>query len=125
MRTLLLTDSDSFAGTERHILALGCGLSKCGVDVRIGCPSPSPLARNSSEIRLPVIQIPKRGFVDFTAIRILRGLLTAGEVDIIHAHNGRTALAAALALQFAGTGRCIRTEHFVAPAHIRRRSLSS
>ena len=44
MRTLLLTDADVFAGTERHIADLAASLVGQRVDVAVICPAPSPLA---------------------------------------------------------------------------------
>ena len=42
-------------------------------------------------------------------------------LEIIHAHNGRTALLGALAVTIAGAGQCIMTQHFLSPDHTTRR----
>ena len=121
MRVALFTDSDAFAGTERHIIDLGHSLAGPDVHVSIACPQPSPLADRASATGLPVIPIAKRGkFLDTAAIRTLRRLLLSGQVDIIHAHNGRTALAASVAARLAGRGKCVVTQHFLAPSHVGR-----
>jgi glycosyltransferase involved in cell wall biosynthesis len=117
LRVLIYNDSDVFAGTERHIAELFENLARRGVDVSVACPDPSPLATRASRCRVPVIPLPKTGFVDVAAIRTLRRLLRSGKVDVIHAHNGRTALAASIAVRLAGRGRCVVTQHFLAPSH--------
>jgi glycosyltransferase involved in cell wall biosynthesis len=121
MNIALFTDSDAFAGTERHILELGRSLRALGEHVRIACPDGSPLAERAAASGLPLIPIPKRGkFLDAGAVRTLRQLLRAGELDVVHAHNGRTALAAALAVRLAGRGRCVATQHFLEPSRTNR-----
>jgi glycosyltransferase involved in cell wall biosynthesis len=117
LRVLLFTDADVFAGTERHMLDLAVGLRAEGVTVMIGCPTPSPLADKSAASGIRVVSIAKKGLVDRDAIRALRRLLKKGEVDVIHAHNGRTRMAAAIAVRWAGVGRCVATQHFLEPNH--------
>jgi glycosyltransferase involved in cell wall biosynthesis len=118
MRAALFTDSDAFAGTERHIIDLARSMAGRDLLVSIACPQSSPLADRASALGLHVIPIPKRGkFLDRNAIRTLRRLLRSGQVDIIHAHNGRTALAASIAVRLAGRGRCVVTQHFLEPSH--------
>lgn len=126
MRVLLLTDSDVFAGTERHIYDLAQALRAdfssgnavgAPIEVRVACPVPAPLAACCSDAQIGVVAIPKRGLVDFNAVRILRRALKSRRIDIIHAHNGRTALAAALAVTLARRGRFLMTQHFLTPNH--------
>lgn len=117
LRAVLLTDADVFAGTERHMLDLARGLRTEGADVSLACPVPSPLADAARAEAFAVLSLPKQGLIDRNAVRVLRGLLQKGDVDIIHAHNGRTALAAALAVTLAGRGRCVMTQHFLEPNH--------
>ena len=118
-RVLLLTDSDVFAGTERHILELAEGLRQCGVAVTIGCPRPSALAERAAASELPVVVIQKGGAIDMPAIRKLKAMFNAGEVDLVHAHNGRTGLSAAVSATLAGSGACIVTQHFIEPGRLR------
>jgi glycosyltransferase involved in cell wall biosynthesis len=124
VRVLLLTDANVFAGTERHILTLACALHRKGIDVRIGCPSPSPLAEQAAQGGVGVIAIPKRGRIDWRCARLLRRMVRKGEFDLIHAHNGRTALAATIALRGLKRGRLIVTQHFLQPAHTKRQGLA-
>lgn len=121
LRVVLLTDADVFAGTERHMLDLARGLSALGVGVKLACPSPAALEDAARREGLPTLTTAKRGLVDWNAARLLARRLKAGETDIIHAHNGRTALAAALAVRLAGRGRCVMTQHFLTPNHATQR----
>ena len=117
MRVALYTDSDAFAGTERHMWELAHGLCTEGVAVSLACPSPSALDEAAREEQFPVLTIPKRDLVDWRAVQTFKPLLQSGQLEIIHAHNGRTALATALAVRIAGRGRCIMTQHFLEPNH--------
>lgn len=117
LQVILLTDADVFAGTERHMLDLARGLSALGAGVTLACPSPAALEDAARRESLPTLTIAKRGLVDWDAARLLARRLSSGETDIVHAHNGRTALAAALAVRLAGRGRCVMTQHFLTPNH--------
>ena len=122
-RVVLFTDADVFAGTERHMLDLARGLRAEGVDVCVACPTPAPLAEKAAADGLRIIPIQKRGLVDRAAVRTLRGLLRSGEIEIVHAHNGRTALSSALAVTLAGRGVAIATQHFLEPNHVTQHGL--
>lgn len=117
MRVLLLTDSNTFAGTERHILSLAEQLPAFDVDVRIASPACSVIAEQAARIGISHVAIEKSGILDPRAIWTLWRLLRSGEVDIVHAHNGRTALNAVTAQAFARQGYCVTTQHFIEPAH--------
>ena len=118
MQVCLFTDADVFAGTERHIYELGCGLVEAGLQVQISCPSPSPLATKAEAHGIPVLPVGKHGLIDRAAIQIMAGELRAGRIEVLHAHNGRTALIAALAVQIARKGVCVATQHFLEPNHV-------
>ena len=124
MKVLLLTDADVFAGTERHILTLACALRNEQVEPRIGCPAPSPLAEQAAAAKIEVIAIPKRGFIDRRAAKHLRGLVQSKQIDVVHTHNGRTCLAAAIGLWSTG-GQLVASQHFLEPAHTRRRGMAA
>lgn len=121
MSVLLLTDSDAFAGTERHILDLAGGLRAAGWAASIGCPVPSPLSRGAEAGGHSVIALPKRGAIDLRLVSELAGLLRSGRIGLIHTHNGRSALHAAFAKRRAGCGRVVATQHFLTPARATRR----
>lgn len=125
MRVALFTDSDSLAGTERHILELARGLNACGAEVKIACPIPSMLHDEGAKIGLEVLNIQKGAAIDAPAIIKVRRLLKRGEIDIVHSHNGRCAFAAAAATCVAGRGVCVTTQHFLEPNRVRRRGLRS
>lgn len=114
---LLFTDADVFAGTERHIFDLAGALRDGDneMEIAVACPVPSPLSTRCEQAQIRVLDVPKRGFIDWNAVRILRRQLKNRKIDLIHAHNGRTALAAALAISGARRGKLIATQHFLAP----------
>lgn len=125
MRVALFTDSTAFSGTERHILDLAYSLQPFGVDAIVACPDPSPLASRARAQNTPVLAVPRSGLVDWRAAWQLKKLLETGSIDVLHAHNGRTAVAAALAKSWTGRGHFVASQHFLAPAHTTRRGLSA
>lgn len=122
-RVLLWTDSNQFAGTEKHNCELERGLRDLGVPVRVGCPVPSPLSRAVSENGGSVLPMECKGLRSVSVILLLRRLLCSGEVQIVHAHNGRTALLGAVACLLAAGGVLVVSQHFIRPARTRRRGL--
>lgn len=116
----LFTDADVFAGTERHLIHLARGLKILGIEVSVACPAGSPVAKMAANEQMNVIPIEKRGLVDSQAIGTLSRRLREGDLDIVHAHNGRTAFLSALARMLARRGRIIATQHFLKPAHTER-----
>ena len=123
LRVALFTDADVFAGTERHLMELAHGLKASGVEVSVACPARSPVAEQAQAEGMLLIPIEKGALIDFRAIAIFHGLLRSGAIDILHAHNGRTALLAAIAKALARKGRVIATQHFLSPAHRHRTGL--
>ena len=121
MRVLLLNDTDAFAGTERHILTLAAALDAAGASASIACPAASSLAQRARADGVPVLALPMRGPRDTASVRAIRARLRSGDADIVHAHNGRTALIAAMASLGGGPGACVFTQHFLEPAHRARR----
>lgn len=124
LRIALYTDSTIFAGSERHIADLAWGLKRSGAAVSVACPARSPLARAAESHGISLLPIEKNGLADWHAVATLSGHLRTGKLDIVHAHNGRTAFLAAAARSLAGRGCLVRTEHFLAPAHLGRTGLS-
>lgn len=112
MKILLLTDSDAFAGTERHILDLAKGLRDESVDAIIGCPEKTPLARAALESGLPCVVVSRSSRA---AIKTLANLIKTQGFDCVHAHNGRSALFAAVAGAGAKRTGCrlVSTLHFI------------
>ena len=103
------------------MLDLARGLRAEGADVSVACPTPAPLAEKAGAEGFRIVPIQKHGLVDRAAVRTLRGLLRSGVVEIVHAHNGRTALSAAIAVMLAGRGALVATQHFLEPNHATQR----
>jgi len=117
LRVALFIDTPEFAGTERYMLDLGCALSDLGVDAKIACPPSSPLAERARAEGLTVIPIPNAGMINRPAVKVLTEMFRDGQLDIVHANNGRTSLASALAVRKARKGRFVATQHFLDPEH--------
>jgi glycosyltransferase involved in cell wall biosynthesis len=124
VRILLLTDSDAFAGTEQHMLTLAVALKIQDQQVYIGCPSGGPLANRCLDSGISTANIEKNGAVDFKAVMDLVAFVTQNSVDIVHAHNGRSALIARLAKFLCPTLKVVFTQHFIAPSSSSRSGIS-
>jgi len=125
LRVALFTDADVFAGTERHMLDLARGLRLAGAVPSIACPRVSALGDRAREQGIEHVPVEKGGFLDLAAIGIMRRKLRSGEIDLIHAHNGRTALSAALAVKLERRGSYVLTQHFLVPSRSTRSGLKA
>ena len=124
IRVLLWTDSDRFAGTERHCLDLAGGLQWLGVPVGLGCRPETPLSYKAAAEGVRLVKMDaERGAL--SAVTRLSSLLKSGATDLVHVHNGRCALLARVAVARAGRGTLVATQHFIAPARTRRRGFTS
>jgi len=103
---------------------LAVALGERGVEVKVGCPDPSPLATFARQSDIEIVPIAKRALIDRQAIGTIVDQLCGGGIDIVHAHNGRTALQATLAVNLASYGHCVMTQHFLTPSHVLRRGIS-
>ena len=121
MKVALLTDSEAFAGTERHMLDLAHILRAQGVDAQLVCPPRGELAARARHDHLPVCGLASGGLRALAAVGRMRAKLRSGQWDLIHAHNGRVALLAAVAHRLARRGRVVATQHFIDPARTKRR----
>lgn len=122
-RVVLWTDSNEFAGTERHIADLAKGMCQRGYDMVVACQEHSPL---HDLVRLQggtVESLNSRGWGALGAVMRIKKWLSSGKVQILHAHNGRTAILGALACVLAGRGSLMVTQHFIHPARTRRKKL--
>lgn len=121
-RVFLWSDSDQFAGTERHCCELDSGLRKLGVAVEVGCPERSPmdlLVRANGGV---VSQLNSKGVSRLAAVfRVVR-MLRERRIDVIHAHNGNTAMLGAISVWIAARGALVVTQHFITPARVARRA---
>ena len=123
-RVILLTDSNAFAGTERHILDLAQSMKDLGCTVTIGCPADAILVKRADESSIPVLTAPRSNFFFFMTLKLIP-LLRAREFEIVHAHNGVSHVAAAIAVSASKAGACVSTQHFVAPARLHRRGFKA
>ncbi len=124
MKILLLTDSDAFAGTEQHMLTLAVALQNQDQQVYVGCPIGTPLAVRCLDSKISTVKIEKNGAIDFKAIIDLVTFVKQSKIDIVHAHNGRTALIARLAKCFCPSLKVVFTQHFIAPSSAKRLGVS-
>ena len=124
MKIALLTDSDVFAGTERHMLDLAVELRALKAEPTLVCPSAGVLGKRGRSEGLPVLGLEKRGSIDPAMVGQLARLWRSGEFDVLHAHNGRMALHAALAKATTRRGALVATQHFLIPARAGRSGMA-
>lgn len=124
LRVALLLDTHVWAGTEAHVLSLARALhffpasnGERGVQVVVATPRKALLWGRARAAGLARIAIGRRGHWDPSLALVLAARLRRGQLDILHVHNGRTALWGTLAVKLAGRGACVATQHFIAPAH--------
>ena len=124
LRVTLLMDTRAWAGTESHVLTLARALRDdlgddpgSAVEVTLACAPGSPLWERARAADFPTLAIARRGVWDAGTLQTLARRVRRGACDIVHAHNGRTALWAALAVKAAGRGAAVFTHHFIEPAH--------
>jgi len=102
------------------MLDLALALQERGLVAEIVCPDRGILAARARGAGVAVFAIEKHGGFDHAAILRLRDHIKSAGLDIVHAHNGRTALIATLAVLLAGRGRTVLTQHFLEPARVSR-----
>lgn len=124
-RVALLLDTRAWAGTEAYVRDLALGLQDLGAWVLVACPPSSPLWKRARAAGLRTAPIARRGTSDPATVLSLARALRRHSIDIIHAHNGRTGLAAVLAVQLARRGAVVATQHFLEPAHATRTGLKA
>ena len=111
---LHVLDTDAVAGTERHLATLAAATRRACVRVAVACRR-GRVADLMADAGVEVVALPGQATRpgSFSA---LQRAVRAGGWDVIHAHNGRSHLAAVLAT--AGTAaRVVATQHFIAPRH--------
>ena len=124
MRIGLFTDRLNFAGTERHMLDLACALTAEGAEVEILCPPGALLAERAAREGVPCFPLAcETKFSLLSALPPLRRAARAGRWQVLHTHNGRTTLLAALALSGGNATALATTQHFVHPARTKRRGV--
>ena len=120
LKVTLVMDTRAWAGTESYVRTLALALRSLDgnpVAVSVAAPPNSALWERARREKLPVVGIARRHHWGPDTLQILTRRLKRGGADILHVHNGRTALFGALAVRLAGRGACVLTHHFIAPAH--------
>jgi glycosyltransferase involved in cell wall biosynthesis len=123
LRVLHLLDTAQFAGTERLVLSLTTALARAGAAVSLGCRHDSPLYRAAMDQGLDVVPLFTRGLLPTRSsleprlpqVRRVIRQVRSQSIDVVHSHNGRTTLAAAVAARLTKV-TAIASQHFVRPA---------
>ena len=122
LKVLLLQDTTNYAGTEAHVLTLAKNLAKhTAVSPVVGITAGGELHRRCASANIPYRVLPKTpGMFNLAGIITVANMLRNGEVDVIHAHNGRTSLVAICAKLLARRGKVVLTQHFIEPDYVNR-----
>ena len=120
---LLLQDTLNYAGTEAHVLTLAKNLAvHTDVSPIIGVTSDGELHRRCATGNTPFVVLPKTsGMFNLAGIIAVAKILRKREVDVVHAHNGRTSLVAVCAKFLARKGQVVLSQHFIEPDYVNRR----
>ncbi len=113
LRVVQLLDTDQFAGTERYVLTLCAELAQLGVTPFIACLPDSPLCREARQLHLQTLPVLQQGN-PLRNVRALTSALRENRITLIHAHNGRATLLAALTRRKIDIP-ALMTQHFLAP----------
>ncbi len=124
LRVALLLDTRAWAGTESYVLTLARALNGLNapekarqIEISVATAPDSELGKRAKKAAIPLLPVARRGAWDLSTLAILTRRLRRGATDVVHVHNGRTALWGALAVTLAGRGACVATHHFIEPAH--------
>lgn len=118
LRVLHVVTSDAYAGIERHVIRLARELRALGCAAELACPpSAGRLRAEARALGIPLH--PSAGGRPRTWLSDVARRLAAQPVDVIHLHDGRSALAGVL-LGPLGRGVVVRTQHFTHPASVGR-----
>jgi glycosyltransferase involved in cell wall biosynthesis len=103
---LHIVGGTALAGTERHVLALAADLRMLGYQAEIACPQDATELRAAAE----AAAVP---------VRSVLGLVGRDVPNVVHVHDGRSALVGSGVALVAGAA-LVRTQHFVKPASAER-----
>lgn len=117
----LWTDSNQFAGTEKHLLELESALRARGVKAWVVCPEGSPLGEEVRRRGGTHVKLAAKGWRAVGAVLRVRSWLAHGRIAVVHTHNGWTTLWAVWARGLAFRGAHVASQHFIKPAHAGRR----
>jgi glycosyltransferase involved in cell wall biosynthesis len=126
LKVLLLQDTTNYAGTEAHVLTLAKNLEEhTDVSPIVGVTKGGELEMRcaAGNISYRVLQ-KTRGIINLAGMVAVTKMLRKREVDVVHAHNGRTSLVAVCAKLFSRTGQVVVTQHFIEPDYVKRRGVA-
>ena len=113
IRLLIVADSLSIGGAERHVCGLALALTGQGYDVTVACsvggPLSAPLEEAGIAVRPLLDRLVKRRFSPRFTWKLVR-LIRDGRFDLVHAHMYASAVASALASLDSGAP-FVLTEH--------------
>jgi glycosyltransferase involved in cell wall biosynthesis len=123
LKVLLLQDTTNYAGTEAHVLTLARNLAEhTDVSPIVGVTADGELHIRCAAGNIPYRVLPKTaGMFNLAGIIAVAKMLRKREVDVVHAHNGRTSLVAVCAKFLARKGQVVLTQHFIEPDYVNRR----
>lgn len=126
LKVLLLQDTTNYAGTEAHVLTLAKNLAKhTAVLPLVGVTAGGELHRRCDAGKIPYHVLPKTpGMFNLAGIIAVAKRLRNWEVDVVHAHNGRTSLVAVCAKLLARKGSVVLTQHFIEPDYVNRKGIA-
>lgn len=109
MRVLHLLDTtEDYAGTEIHLTTLVKAQIRQGIAAEIACVEGGPLHQAVQAESLPFILLSTGNYLQ--RLKSMKEK-TCGRYEVVHAHNGRTRLLAALAVQ--SPIAVVATQHFI------------
>jgi glycosyltransferase involved in cell wall biosynthesis len=125
LKVLLLQDTTNYAGTEAHVLTLAKNLAKhTDVSAIVGVTAGGELHMRCAAGNIPYRVLPKTpGMLNLAGIIAVAKMLRDRDVDVIHAHNGRTSLVAVCAKLHTRKGGVVLTQHFIEPDYVNRKGL--
>ena len=125
LKVLLLQDTINYAGTEAHVLTLAKNLAKhTHVSSIVGVTAGGELHLRCAAGNIPYRVLPKtQGMFNLAGIIAVAAMLRNREVDVIHAHNGRTSLVAVSAKLLTRRGKVVLTQHFLEPDYVNRKGI--
>jgi glycosyltransferase involved in cell wall biosynthesis len=125
LKVLLLQDTTNYAGTEAHVLTLAKNLAEhTNVSPVLGVTAGGELHWRCDAKKIPYRALRRTpGMFNLAGIIAVATMLRNGEVDVIHAHNGRTSLVAVCAKLFTRRGKVIVTQHFIEPDYVNRKGI--
>jgi glycosyltransferase involved in cell wall biosynthesis len=126
LKVLLLQDTTNYAGTEAHVLTLAKNLAAhTNVSPVVGVTAGGELHRRCAATSIPYHVLPRMpGMFNLPGIIAVTTMLRNREVDVIHAHNGRTSLVAVCATLITRRGNVVLTQHFIEPDYVTRKGIS-